>query len=91
MGSSGMKRRRKPTKPLPKVSDDTPTDGWVWEQKHSPYTFEGQVEGIRRMAINAHPERPRPRTDPIGRLLLYIALGAIAIVIVLVVTGVLGG
>ena len=45
MGSKGI-RKRKPSRPLPRVGD-SPGEGF--ELRHSPFSFEGMMEGLGRL------------------------------------------
>lgn len=45
MGSQGIKRRPRP-RPRPGGGGEDPRRNW--ELQNSPYTFEGQMEGLRR-------------------------------------------
>ena len=83
MGSSGVKRRRKPVRRLPKVTKGTSTATWEWEQVHSPYTFEGRMEVLGKFAqgAKARANRRRSRRSDQPRRGLALMSTAVAVVV----------
>ena len=57
MGSQGIKRRKH--RPRPGSGDATTPHGW--ELQNSPFTFEGQIEGLGRFGRGVRYASPRMR------------------------------
>ena len=57
MGSEGIKRRK--PRPRPGSGDGTTPGGW--ELQNSPFTFEGQIEGLGRFGRGVSHASPRMR------------------------------
>lgn len=57
MGSQGIRRR----KPRPRPGPGNRTDPHSWELEHSPFTFEGQIEGLGRFGRGVRHVSPRMR------------------------------
>jgi hypothetical protein len=57
MGSQGIQRR----KPRPRPGSGDRTTPHDWELQHSPFTFEGQIEGLGRFARGVRHVSPRMR------------------------------
>jgi hypothetical protein len=57
MGSQGIKRRKH--RPRPGSGDGTTSHDW--ELEHSPFTFEGQIEGLGRFSRGVRYTSPRMR------------------------------
>ena len=57
MGSEGIKRRK--PRPRPGSGDGTTPRGW--ELQNSPFTFEGQIEGLGRFGRGVRHASPRRR------------------------------
>ena len=75
MGSEGIKRRKRRRR-LPAVDDDAVRGNW--ELQHSPYTFEGQMEGLGRLGRGMGSASPRMRLMAkivVAAFLLPLVLG----------------
>lgn len=59
MGSHGIKRRKVRRRP-PAGGDDAELRG-NWELQNSPFTFEGQIEGLSRFGRGLRTASPRMR------------------------------
>jgi hypothetical protein len=57
MGSQGIKRRK--PRPRPGSGDGTSPHGWGLQ--NSPYTFEGEIEGLGRFGRGVRYASPRMR------------------------------
>jgi len=67
MGSHGIKRR--------KVRRRPPDDGAVgrpWEMQNSPFTFEGQLEGLGRFARGVRHATPGVRVTAYIVVLIFV-------------------
>jgi hypothetical protein len=60
MGSKGVKPRKRPRPGGPAGGNGAGADGG-WELEHSPYTFEGQIEGLSRFGRGVSSASPRMR------------------------------
>lgn len=59
MGSQGIKRRKpRPRPPAGGAGEELRAN---WELRHSPYTFEGQIEGLGRFGRGLASASPRQR------------------------------
>ena len=67
MGSSEIKRRK--PRPRPRAADP---DAGGWEMRNSPYTFEGQIEGLSRFGRGVSSASPRMRLVATIVALLFI-------------------
>lgn len=68
MGSQGIKRR----KPRPRPGSGEGTTLKDWELQNSPFTFEGQIEGLGRFARGVRHASPRMRLMAIVVALTFI-------------------
>lgn len=59
MGSQGIKRRKRRARPRPGGAGEEARGNW--ELQHSPYTFEGQIEGLGRFGRGLASASPRQR------------------------------
>lgn len=57
MGSQGIQRR----KHRPRPGSGAGTTSHDWELEHSPFTFEGQIEGLGRFSRGVRYASPRMR------------------------------
>ena len=76
MGPQGVKRRK--PRPRPPAAGDRTAHGW--ELQNSPYTFEGQIEGLGRFGRGVRYASPRMRLVATVVALLFILPFAIGIV-----------
>jgi hypothetical protein len=81
MGSQGIKRRKARHR-LPPVRPGAESQGW--EMRNSPYTFEGEIEGLSRFGRGVSSMSPTQRRIGIvvvaafcGPLVLGLAYAAI--------------
>ena len=58
MGSQGIKRKRRPRSQSGGAGADARAN---WELQNSPYTFEGQMEGLGRFGRGLSAASPRAR------------------------------
>jgi hypothetical protein len=73
VGAKGI-RRRKPWRPLPKLHGDIDPSLAPWELQHSPYTIEGEIEGLRRFSWAATHRRSRHRRAAQLFVVFYMAV-----------------
>lgn len=78
-----MTQRRK--RPLPPSARRGPTTGPApdpgsWELRHSPYTVEGQIEGMGRFAVGTR-RAGRPSSASGGRALVLLVLVPVALAV----------
>jgi hypothetical protein len=59
MGSQGIKRRKRRPRPTSGGGGAEPRGNW--ELSNSPYTFEGQIEGLSRFGRGLSSASPRMR------------------------------
>jgi hypothetical protein len=59
MGSHGIKRRKR--RPRPPSGGGGADQRGNWELSNSPYTFEGQIEGLSRFGRGLSSASPRTR------------------------------
>jgi hypothetical protein len=59
MGSQGIKRRK--VRRRPPTGGDAGDIGGNWELQNSPFTFEGQIEGLSRFGRGLSSASPRMR------------------------------
>jgi hypothetical protein len=57
MGSQGIRRR----KPRPRAGSGEGTTPQGWELQNSPFTFEGEIEGLGRFGRGVRHASPRMR------------------------------
>ncbi|MCU1483284.1 MAG: hypothetical protein JWN67_30 [Actinomycetia bacterium] len=92
MGRAGI-RRRKPRRPLPKLSgkawpgDDTPPTMWSAPGsgfEASPFSPAGRIQGMWRMTRGVNERRrqgrPLPRSFVVGSILVILAVLALPVI-----------
>jgi hypothetical protein len=74
MGSSGIKRRKTRHR-LPPTGQGSEAQGW--ELRNSPYTFEGEIEGLSRFGRGVSSMSPTQRR--VGIVIVAAFCGPLAI------------
>jgi hypothetical protein len=78
MGSKGIKRRKRPPK---QPGGSAPGAGGNWEMQNSPFTFEGQLEGLSRFGRGVRHASPQARVMAYVVALVFIIPFAIGVVL----------